>query len=320
MFYKLRAEPERIKQNKMLIIRLAKGHEKLDIIHEDLAKRSAGYRGELKVDYFLSFLPSDKHYIFCDIRLIQNDKPFQIDTLVITSSFILILETKNILGTLFFDKHSNQLIRTLNGEDEGFSNPMYQVEHQKRQLKEWMKKYNFPLIPIEHLVIISSPSTIIKTTNGNHVLFNKVLHAEHLLNKINELEQTFKKHQLDKKMIRKLNKLLLKNHTPREENILEWYGLHHKEIITGVQCPKCGKLPMARMYGTWYCRHCHEKNKSAHKQAINDYFLIYKTINNQQCREFLHLESRYTSKKILKSMNLPYTGNQKSRIYFKPTN
>lgn len=78
----------------------------------------AGYRGEQSLDYYLGFLTN--YFILHDLRLPDRDHHFQLDTLLISPYFILILEVKNISGTLIFDDHFKQLIRVTPEKEEGF--------------------------------------------------------------------------------------------------------------------------------------------------------------------------------------------------------
>ncbi|WP_205173528.1 nuclease-related domain-containing protein [Bacillus pakistanensis] len=51
-----------------------------------------------------------------DLRLFDGQHHFQIDTLIITSKVIFIIEVKNISGTVIFDSAYNQLISELKME------------------------------------------------------------------------------------------------------------------------------------------------------------------------------------------------------------
>jgi hypothetical protein len=61
------------------------------------------------------------------------------------------------------------------------------------------------------------------------------------------------------------------------------------------------------------------KSKTAHIPAIDDYFLLIKpTITNAELRAFLHIDSIRVAGKILSTMNLPFTGKYKDRVYYQP--
>lgn len=318
MIVKERTIPLRIQQIKALLRRLPKDHRKRPQIEEDLAKREAGFRGEQSLDYHLKFLNHKEYYILHDLRL-HHSVPFQIDTLILSPNFFLIIEVKNISGTLIFEKYSKQLIRLIEGNEEGFPNPLTQVQRQQQRLKEWMDHQKLLPVPIEYLVVVSKSSTILKTSNGNYHIYNRVLHADHLEEKVKELEAIYDKPILEKKQIQEITDLLMKNNFPITDNILQQYGIDPSELIKGVQCPNCNSYPMVRKFSTWYCSLCKFTSKKAHIQALNDYFLlINSSISNRAFREFLLISSRSIASKLLASMNLPFSGTNKGRIYHRP--
>ncbi|MGM7723939.1 nuclease-related domain-containing protein [Metabacillus sp. Hm71] len=61
------------------------------------------------IQYFLRYL-NDDYLIFNNIRLKDNEQFFQMDTLIVTSCFIFILEVKNIIGTLYFDEEFDRRV------------------------------------------------------------------------------------------------------------------------------------------------------------------------------------------------------------------
>ncbi|WP_082919413.1 nuclease-related domain-containing protein [Cytobacillus oceanisediminis] len=76
-------------------------------------------RGEEAVDYFLKDLP--EFIIVKDTRLSNgNGDFFQIDMLLLCPIFLLILEIKNISGTLYFDPAFNQLKMSKQENERGF--------------------------------------------------------------------------------------------------------------------------------------------------------------------------------------------------------
>ncbi|WP_080844084.1 NERD domain-containing protein [Cytobacillus gottheilii] len=318
MIVKERSIPARIFSLEVLSERLLISHPKVPLIQQDLMKVSAGYKGEKAVSYYLDFLPPNDTFIFHSPRLPSGKHYFQIDYLILTQRFALILECKNFYGTLYFDQSFNQLIRTANDKEEGFQDPISQAKWQQQQLRQWLYNNNIQL-PIEFFVVISNPSTILKTNPQNQHALKKVIHGHSLLEKIEEVNQRYKIEHLDMTRIRKLNKQLLKSHTPDSFNALDRYGIRPEEIITGVRCPNCGHLPMMRAKRTWLCPKCGAKDRQAHVKALQDYFyLMGSSITNKQFRDFVHLESEDTAQKMLKTLNLSHSGEYKARIYHKP--
>ncbi|WP_394185228.1 nuclease-related domain-containing protein [Metabacillus halosaccharovorans] len=299
-----------------LLRRIPTTHPKYPLIKENLAKRSAGYQGELSLNYPLSFLDEKKYFIFHDLRLNISDHYFQIDTLVISQKFILIIEVKNITGTLFFDQEFHQLIRTQNGEEAVFPDPITQIKRQRLQLKQWLTNKQIPAIPIVPLVVVSHPNAIIQTSPKHQSINQIVVNRYYLSTRINQIERNYQKDVLSSKDIKKINRMLLKEHVPLDTSVLDQYEIKSTEVGKGVVCAACSHLPMIRVNGAWYCEQCQISEKESHVQALKDYYLLYGSqISNKHAREFLMISSPFLASRILKSMKLPSSGITKGKTY-----
>lgn len=321
MITKERTVPLKLKKLDALIRRLPGYHPLRPKIEEEWAKSRAGYRGEQSIDYHLQFF-HDKHYLILHglrIPIGENDF-FQIDTLILSPRYILVLEVKNISGTLYFDQTFHQLIRILNKEEEAFPDPILQVKRQKMKLKQWLQQYKFPDIPIVPFVVISNPSSIIKT-DPQHIssVSQIVIRASILQTKAEQLNRAHQKEIYSMKEMRKLSRLLIKNHSEHHPDLLQKYQISISELLTGVQCQKCLAFPMQRKRGTWFCMACSTSDHEAHCAALKDYCLLIGTaITNQQLRHFLQLSSASVATKLLKGLNLDYAGTLKNREYQLP--
>ncbi|MBM7659421.1 hypothetical protein JOC85_000188 [Bacillus mesophilus] len=126
--------PIHIRRLEALSRRLMKSHPAFHKVHENLLRQRAGYQGEKAIDYYLKYLPKEEYLVLHGLRLFDGVGYFQIDYLIISKSFILVIEVKNIFGTLLFDPEFNQCIRISQDKEEGFKDPILQVERQKNQL------------------------------------------------------------------------------------------------------------------------------------------------------------------------------------------
>ncbi|PKG24860.1 nuclease-related domain-containing protein [Niallia nealsonii] len=315
MFYKEPLKNIKLCKTESLLNRLSDQHRIKPKVAEDGKKMLAGFKGEKSLTYYLNFIPDDC-FIFHDLRLQNGHTYFQMDYLVLTSSFALIIECKNFYGELHFDTSFNQMIRTVNDQSEAFVDPISQVKRQRHQLFHFFKKHNLPLLPIESLVVISNSSTIIK---GDPSIKNSVIHSHHLLERWKSLVSYYKKPAIDKKMLQKTGKILFKNHCIDDIDILSKYSLELSDIISGVQCPSCLCFAMFRKQRRWICPHCGASDQISHVQALNDYFLLIKpTIKNKEFREFMHVSSIDAASKMLIRLNLPFSGINKGRVYYNP--
>ncbi|MCQ6279883.1 nuclease-related domain-containing protein [Bacillus sp. EB600] len=313
MFLNERAIPVTLQQIITVRSRLQSYHPKQLKLEKSEMKRWAGYHGERTVDKYLRRFAADRFTIVPDLNLVEQEG-FQIDTFLYNQCFGLILEIKNILGTVYFDKYSNQMIRIWKGEKDGFSNPILQAQMHKMHLKNWLTKRKFTQIPIEWLVVFSNPATILETTPGNEQIFQSVIHANLLQEKINELEEKYTSTEINKHTSKKLNKLLLEENIPYLSDILQKYELTQADISTGVRCPNCNFVPMLRVSAKWHCPKCKTDSKKAHIPSIYDYLLLnHQTITNHQCRDFLHIPSRRISREVLS--DLPLIGTKRGSTY-----
>jgi ribosomal protein L37AE/L43A len=316
MILKERKIPLLIRKTEALLRRLPSHHPKIPLINEELNKRLAGYKGEASLDFPLDFLDSKEYFILHDLRLPDFDRFFQIDTLILTKKFALVLEVKNITGLLHFDTVYNQLIRIKNGKEQVFPCPLLQVNRQASQLRRWLKASgSMEDLPVYSFVVISNPHTGIKVIPPHIDLSRKVIHRNTLPKKIEQIENSIKK-EISEKILKKIIRLLKKQSTEQESSILSRYQIHQSEILTGVFCPVCSFWPLQRVSRTWCCPKCNLKNKDAHVQALHDYSLLLgNAITNKELRNFLHISSSYTATRLLQSLNLPQTGAQKNRTY-----
>lgn len=69
MIIKPRKYPVSILSLEALQRRLKQNHPQQAQIKEDLAKKTAGFKGEQSIDYFLSFLTEGMYHILNDVRL-----------------------------------------------------------------------------------------------------------------------------------------------------------------------------------------------------------------------------------------------------------
>ena len=317
MIVKTHEVPRIILQLEALLKRLPKNHPKIPQIIEDLNIRNAGFKGELAIEFPLSFLDEKDYFIFHDLRLKTQKHYFQLDTLILHPKVAIILEVKNYSGTIHFDPGFKQLIQTKEGIEKGYPYPLTQLERHEQQLKEWLQQYKLREINITSLVVISNSFTIIRTSPEEKYLHQKIIHKEELPTKIPMLVNFEHNHSLEEKELKKISRLLLKQHTERDSSILERYQIDHKELIKGAICKNCGSLPLIRIKANWHCTTCNSKDKLAHLRALNEYKLLFKpTITNGELRNFLRVNSILTANRLLQSMNLKYDGINKGRVYY----
>lgn len=317
MFEKELTPPTFLLQAEALERRLPETHPRIPDIKSKIRILRSGYNGEKTMKYYLEQIPEHKYHIFHDLRLPTGNTFFQIDALLLSQKLILIFDAKNHSGTLQFEK--NQLIQEFAENREVYENPVAQVNRHRVSLKNLFDKNKIPSIPIENLVTVCKPSTEIIINPGYKEAEEKVIRAYDLLNRINELEESYSEKKINQKSMRQVVNLLLSQHTPQKIDILNLYQISEDELTTGVQCPRCSHIPMDYKRAKWVCPECLLFSKDAFLNGINDYFLLIKpSFTNPEIRKFLHMPSSRTTTSRLPTLHLPYTGTKRGRTYHRP--
>ncbi|WP_163528702.1 nuclease-related domain-containing protein [Halobacillus ihumii] len=246
------------KQIASLLERLPPSHSKRSDVQEQYAIRSAGHFGETTTDHFLQYLHSNKYHVIQDLRLFDGIQHFQIDCLILTPSYLLILEVKNLRGKLIFDFEHHQLLRVFEGKKETFPDPFLQVEHQCHQLRMWLDQFGLPEIPINSFVVVANSRTVIKT-HGSDLEGRKrrIIRPKQIIPSVTNLTSTFDRKYWESPIIKQAAHCFEKGNTPyRGGSILERFDLKVEDLIKGVQCLKCKRFPMERKRDHWVCPWC----------------------------------------------------------------
>ncbi|WP_143833782.1 nuclease-related domain-containing protein [Oceanobacillus senegalensis] len=295
--------------------RVPTGHPMKEKVQTDLKIKLAEVSGEREVDYPLGFLDKKQYLILHNLRLPDNNGHFQMDTVLLSQNFILIVEVKNWLGTVIFGEN-DQVTRIYEGKEKGYHHPVPQARTQAFRLYQWLRKQGVPNIPIEILAVISFPSTIIKPSSPHVHIPNEVIHNSNLLFRIQELEKKYDKKVISKRQQDEVAHLLKNSDHPPSNNILDKYHLHPNDLLKGVFCPECRSLPMIRCKRKWYCTQCHHYSIDAHRFTLLDYqLLIGCWITNRAARAFLNISSPYIMKRILQQECISHIGKGKGMRY-----
>ncbi|MBP1932188.1 nuclease-related domain-containing protein [Ammoniphilus resinae] len=318
MEQKKRQIPLWIQADEAVLGRLCQDHKKRSSLSESLKKCWTGYRGELQLDYHLSFLPKREYILLPSARLVVGDKVCQIDSLVITPNVLIIIESKNFGGELEYDQNLNRLVRRYQNQEISYSDPIMQAKRQRILLQRWLHENKFKPCPIDFLVSLGDATTLI-TTNGPKDIFRKIAYVEQIPERIQGIRLSHKETNLSPYFMQKLSEQLQKAHTPPDYDPLQYHGVESKDLITGVRCPSCSKFPMERIKQAWFCSHCCAHDPDAHRQAIQEYLLIHRKITNKQCREFLGVHSINKCTRWLQELELPSVGAGRHRVYYRDT-
>ncbi|WP_066069964.1 nuclease-related domain-containing protein [Neobacillus soli] len=319
MIVKARTIPLKLLILAAILRRLPLTHHKYQAILGEFKRREAGYHGEVSLDYYLRSLPQEKYLILHDLNLPDGGYNCQIDTLLLTPEFGLIIDVKNMIGKLIFDTENEQFIQINNDKEKGYPDPIAQAERHKAFIKKWLAANGFHPVPIDYMVVIGNPyATYVLSGPNARKVKPRVCKADAFLSKIQFFENLYSTSLLNPKELRKICRLLVKMNTPPTKFLLEKFGIKQSDLLTGILGPCCNYLPLIRKKQKWYCPRCDNYFVDAHIAALLDYFLLFDMkITNRQFREFCHLDSIHTAKRLLMlSGKVNYSGIKKGRCYF----
>ncbi|GGK01874.1 hypothetical protein GCM10007063_25160 [Lentibacillus kapialis] len=288
--------------------RIANTHPQKLFISRTATNQFSGYKGEKSLIYHLNFLPEDDFLIFHYLRIPDNKGCFQLDFLLLSIHFFLIIEVKNIYDNVSFDE-MGQAYRESAEKVEVFGNPVDQVNLQHRRLLSWLRKMNFPAVPIKKIVVFSRDNTYLRNLTNNKMISDIVMHRHKILPKIDVFIKKYQSEYISDDQLLELSYCLLEEHSPEKYEGMEKFGITTDDLIRGVICPECGKVPIDWKSGKWLCVSCGLKSKTAHRRALIDHsLLIGKYINNREARCFLKLKSNSITRKILQCEELDKIG------------
>lgn len=229
-----------------------------------------------------------------------------IDCLIITTSFALILEVKNISGRIDIDDSKHQCIRTrLDGTLEPFSNPTDQARKYQLFIQHLFQQWNVRL-PVECAVVFANHKLILGNITSDVPLF----HVSGLTYRIHQFFQKYPE-KLSCNQVTNIADKLKSLHTPYQWQLKT---ARHK-LRTGVLCERCNKV-MHYLKGSWQCESCQFNSDAALVQAMQDYRLIWNhKITNREFRHFTGIESIYTANYLLKKLNFKSEGKFKDKVY-----
>lgn len=313
MILKKRGKDHHLHGLQALYKRLPDSHSLITTINKKIAMMIAGIRGETKLEsVFENYFFLDEVYILHDLSIYSTGQA-QIDCLVITPKFALILEVKNIAGEMSFLEGTGQISRVLdNGQIDHFESPMIQLDRNSDLLHDWLRIRGIQFPILGAVVLPNASQKVNVQLNSYPVLFLGGVHSfiKRLMNTQSIVEP---------KIAREIAEQLIESHQifiPFP--ICRRWNIETACLKKGVYCTKCSEGLMIRQLRTWVCQQCHHKDSKAHRQAINEWFmLVGGEMTNKKCRDFLNIKSHQLATRLLGEMNLRVDGKGRSTKYTK---
>lgn len=312
MILKERSEPPEIRQLESLLQRVPNVHPLFPHWTEKLRRITAGFHGEQRVDALWREIPVEcPHYFLHDLFIQNPTTSHQIDTILITSRFILLLEIKSIAGELNFDPQLRQFSRTnKDGSVDGMRNPDDQLRRHEKRVKQFLSAQKVSL-PVIGAIVFTYPSSIVNSRPANRI----IIQSSGLPYLVDQLLAKYPAELLTARKARQLAGRLLQLHSVRVLRRIEVQG----DLRRGVLCKKCPGLNMVYRYKKWTCPNCSIVEPLAHLRTLEQYRLLVKPlISNREFRDFTCIESVSVASKLLTDSKMTFQGSYKDRVYLIP--
>lgn len=238
IFYKDFSEYNKQLEDLIELSSRVKSNKRLNI-DRDIMYIKQGISGEKNVKYELenSFIPM---IILHDIRIKEGDYVAQMDYIIITHYFIMILETKKLSGDIIINE-IGEFIRVIKNKKgqiikrEGIYSPFSQNERHIRILEKILKdKKVIKNIPILSCVVMANEKNIINRDKAPERISENIIKYDQLTDfikrKIDEKKKEKAGEILEGKMY-KIADFLRKNNNPLSINYKRKYCLNREDII-----------------------------------------------------------------------------------------
>ena len=292
---------------KCLLRRLPTSHANYINCVEELQRIEAGMTGEERVSRELLDLPS--HYFWLSNYQCYSPQhtPHQIDFIIICPHFAVVLEVKNISGTVSYQTVGKEFIRTRpDGQTDTFRNPFDQAFRHQQMLEQLFTRWKIEL-PVTHAVIMTNSNTRICTSFGNLPIF----HVTYLRRYLTNLRKHFPKQQIDLDPLKRKLEDYACILPPRQK-------VSPKDILPGIICSSCLD-EMTYLKGVSTCKSCGKRSRTAILETLRGYyFLNDRTITNRDLCKFAKLGSRHQATKILSKFASEKIGNGRNIHYKLP--
>jgi len=207
-------------------------------VERDIRLLSSGIVGEEQVTFQLanSYLPI---IVLHDLHIESDGLSAQIDFLVITAKFNLIIECKNLYGNIEVDSSGNFIRKTeYKGryKKEGIDSPITQNTRHLGMIRKIRgdSKSNFLIKSVfdknfdanyKSVVVLANPKTIIDMKRAKKEIKDQIIRRDQLVDYIKNLMKESNNGQSFEKDMYELADFFVKSHTPNTTDYLKKYGV-----------------------------------------------------------------------------------------------
>lgn len=235
MFYKeFSGENEQL--NDLIELSSKVKSSKKKLIDRDIVLLKAGLSGEKNVYYELknSFIP-----MIClhDIRIAEADYVAQLDFVVITHKYIMILETKKLNGDIYINE-SGDFIRSIKNnygnviKKEGIYSPIAQNDRHVRILREILRNNGkIKNMPVISGVVIANPISIVNKTRASRKIKDEIFRHDQVTEVLNKKLKLYGDGEMFEDRMKAVAEFLVNNNKSIRFNYEAKYSLTDEDFI-----------------------------------------------------------------------------------------
>lgn len=269
----------------------------------------AGRHGEERVlSYLQEALHNQSAYVLHDFHMrIPNAYSIQIDFIIFTKSYILLLEVKNIKGHIRLQHAPPQLVRTLDGIVQAMDCPFTQMTRNVMHFKKLLGNQPLPVY------------TAIVWANRSAVIDPLMFEAPHPLLFVKQLPAFISylpNEESENVSLRTLVKRIQSKATPFwQTNMCERYSVSPLDLLNGMQCMAC--YSMAKLFEkTWVCMNCKCRVNSMLPENICLLFhFMGENLSMQMLQQLIPSLRSRNLQDLIQSKRLQISGNRRNRSY-----
>ena len=210
---------------------------KKEYIERDITFLKAGIQGERNVYFEIknSFIP-----MIClhDIRIQDGDYVAQLDFILITAQFIMILETKKLNGDIYLNQSGDfiRYIKNRNGEvikKEGIYSPIAQNGRHVRIVKNMLIKNGIiKNLPVISGVVIANPKSIVNKSKAPSKIKYEIFRYDQLTDVISNKINYYKKdYNIFEDIMKNIGEFFIKNNKSITFDYNKKYSLTEEDFI-----------------------------------------------------------------------------------------
>lgn len=299
----------------IFLARLPRLHPQKDYIESQLNNIKTGDRGENKVLRALEEVQFEDESLLIRNFVVQihPKRVIQIDYLLVTRKYILIIEVKNIAGHIEFISIPPQIIRTMSDKPpQAFDCPFTQLD---RNLDGFQKLLLTIQLPVYSCLVWANTFTTFKLPFEPSHSF---LSLKRIPLFIQQLE--ISPPSLSVAQFQALKKALISKTTRfQEQSFCKRYQVDEKDLLVGLYCPQCHSL-LKKFVRTWICKGCNTKAQNLiEANILSQFYIRGPELTIAQIHKELPLLGTKKIREVLISSGYTPSGKTNARIYKKRT-